>query len=114
MKSSDGQDQRITVRHPLLGDLSGRIIDAATGRESRCLALDVSESGLKLMSFEPMNPGTELILKVDEKSIRLRVIWISERQGDVEHYVCGVESLSKDLGLESLFVAKNWLSRKSS
>lgn len=114
MKFGEGPDQRVTLRHPLLGDLSGKIIIAATGKISRCLALDVSETGLKLMSFESMAPGTDLILRVDDKDIPLRVIWVSERQGDVEHFVCGVESLDRNQGLESLFVAKSWLSRKSS
>lgn len=114
MKSKSEQDQRITVRHPLLGDLSGKVLIAASRTISRCLALDVSESGLKLMSFEPLQPGTDLILIVDEMEIPLRVVWVNERSGDVSHFICGVESMDKSLGLESLFASKQWLGRKSS
>ncbi len=116
MAKHEKPDQRFKVRHPLLGDLSGKIL-LSTGKACRCLALDVSESGLKLMSFEPLSVGADLILRVDSNDTALKVVWVSERQGGVDHYVCGVTVASKskeDQGLESLFVKKNWLDRKSS
>ena len=116
MAMKEKPDQRFKIRHPLLGDLSGNIV-LASGKTCRCLALDVSDSGLKLMSFEPLTVGANLILRVDNMDTELKVVWVSARQGDVDHYLCGVTSAdthSEDQGLESLFVRKHWLERKSS
>ena len=116
MAKNEKLDQRFKVRHPLLGDLSGNIV-LASGKTCRCLALDVSDSGLKLMSFEPLTVGASLILRVDNHDTALKVVWVSERQGDVEHYVCGVTAAnnsSQEQGLESLFNNKQWLGQKSS
>jgi hypothetical protein len=116
MAKKEKIDQRFKVRHPLLGDLSGKIL-LSTGKTCRCLALDVSDSGLKLMSFEQLTVGAELILRVDNNDTALKVVWVSERQGDIDHYVCGVTLSNRseqEQGLESLFSKKNWLDRKSS
>jgi len=115
MVKNEKPDQRFKVRHPLLGDLSGKIVQSS-GETCRCLALDVSENGLKLLSFEPLAVGADLILRVDERDISLKVVWVSERQGDVDHYVCGVTTTEKNMldhGIESLFVDKQWLKKSS-
>ena len=61
-------------RKPLRG-LPGFLMTAESREEIYCFPVDVSKGGLGIYSTEMLVPGTELLLVIDRRRIRLEVVW---------------------------------------
>ncbi len=69
------KQNRKTSRHYLKQDLSKHIFAGKERTLIKCLGTDVSKEGLGIVCFEPLVPGSEVVLVVNKKDIKLNVAW---------------------------------------
>jgi hypothetical protein len=97
--SDEQKTKRASPRKRLILDLSKHLVVAEGRRPIRCLAVDVSRSGLGIVCFEALAPESEVILVLAEKGISLKVAWCkpdSVRQ-DVFHAGLGTSDLAVNI-----------------
>lgn len=102
------KESRRYLRRPLMGDLTGRLFLAESGRPIPCLALDVSVGGLRVLAHEELIPGAPMLLAIESCTLPLAVVWCQPDAKSRKSYACGLAS-SDDTDLEKFFISIRWL-----
>jgi len=103
------ETKRQGLRHPLLGELSGQLFVKKGCRTIRCLAVDVSNSGLRVLTGEKIPPRTLMFLKFENRRIPLTVVWCQKDGSRSGSYACGLKTTKPTDDLVELFTTKGWL-----
>ena len=91
--------KRLTPRQKMVIDLSKNLAHAENQLPIRCIAVDISPSGMGLISFEPLAADSNVILILKDQVISLKLKWCkpdSVRSG-VFHIGLGTADLSINL-----------------
>jgi hypothetical protein len=96
--------QRRHLRHPLTGDLTGRIVGKASGSVIPCMAVDVSKGGMRIVLTLDLPPGYELQLSMSGRIIPLVVVWCRKDPERKGRMACGLKCLDDSADLELLFL----------
>ena len=102
-------EKRYSVRRPLLGDLSGRLIYEATSRQIPCLAVDVSKGGLRILAREQLVPKTTLTLNFENQQVALVVVWCKPECNTTMSFACGLSAIDASCDLIKFFTIVGWL-----
>jgi hypothetical protein len=102
------KEVRRHIRRPLMGDLTGRLLVNSTGRLVPCLAVDVSDDGLRIMVSEELAPGVDMILALEGCNLPLVVVWCKPDARSRKSHECGLRSTG-NTNLERFFVSIGWL-----
>lgn len=102
------KESRRHLRRPLMGDLTGRLFVAESGRSVPCLAVDVSAGGLRVLAREELPPGAALLLAIESCTLPLIVVWCQPDAKSRGSYACGLAS-SSNADLEKFFASIGWL-----
>ncbi len=108
MGLSLAKESRRCLRRPLMGDLTGRLFVAESGRPIPCLAVDVSVGGLRVLAREELTPGAAMLLAIEGCTLPLVVVWCQPDAKSRKSYACGLAS-SSDTDLEKFFISIGWL-----
>jgi hypothetical protein len=103
MSDPSDANQRRHFRHPLTGDLTGRIVAAASGSVIPCMAVDVSRGGMRIVLTLDLAPGYQLLLKMHGLAVPLVVVWCKKEPARKGYFGCGLKSLDEAVDLEALF-----------
>lgn len=107
MSDSDHLNRRSAVRHPLTGELSGRLVSKDSGSTIPCIAVNVSATGLQvIMSLDP-EPGVSLELQVAGHIIPLTVIWCTREPSKRGYFSVGLCTENQSDNLELMFIPKS-------
>lgn len=92
-------EQREKSRVQLNGLLPGKIRNATTGNYVSCRPIDISESGLGILSSDQIKVGEVLILEIKDKEHCLRVEWEKKdfSKKDLVRFGLKVEDKTTDL-----------------
>jgi hypothetical protein len=96
MMSKDDKKKRASTRQKMVVDLSKYLIKAKDRCPIRCIAVDISQNGMGLISFEALEVETDTVLVLKEKEISLKIKWCkpdSVRNG-VFHIGLGSDDIS--------------------
>ena len=102
------KESRRYLRRPLMGDLTGRLFVAESGRPISCLAVDVSVGGLRVLAREELTPGAAMLLAIEGCTLPLAVVWCQPDAKSRKSYACGLASPSAT-DLEKFFITFGWL-----
>ena len=83
-------ESRRYLRRPLMGDLTGRLFLAESGRPIPCLAVDVSVGGLRVLANEELTPGAPMLLAIESYTLSLTVVWCQADAKSHKAYACGL------------------------
>ncbi len=101
-------EERRHARRPLMGDLTGSLLVASGRRPVPCLAVDLSNAGLRILAREELSPGVSMFLSIEGYNLPLVVVWCQPDTQSEGSYACGLASAS-DADLESFFRLVGWL-----
>lgn len=104
MNDSDHSIRRSHVRHPLTGELTGRVVSKQSGSIIPCIAVNVSVTGLQvIMSIDP-EPGASLELQIADRVIPLTVIWCMKEATKRGYFSVGLSTENQSDNLEEMFI----------
>jgi hypothetical protein len=98
------KERRIADRRQLTGLFPGKLLRAVDQREVMGKPVDVSRSGLGVLSAEQMDPGTELFLEIQGQRIALQIAWGQKDFGKRDLFRYGLVTVNPDDNLELLFL----------
>lgn len=104
MSHANPADKRRHLRHPLTGELSGSLVSKQSGSVIPCVAVDVSINGLRVILTLDLEPGSDLILRLNGKEVPLTVVWSMKEATRKGYFSCGLMSKSPHDNLEILFM----------
>jgi hypothetical protein len=98
-------ERRIHRRKKLTGLLPGRLSAGKGADVIRCKPVDISETGLGILTDAKLEVGTPLILSTEEHIIHLKVIWKNPDFSKSDLYRFGLEltDSSTKYNLEEIF-----------
>lgn len=103
-------ERRSNERRALTGLMPGRLFVYDTDRTLSARPVDVSKTGLGILSSDTLAEGTRIGLAVDkEQTVILCVIWRKEDFGKRDLYRYGLESVDKTLDMEQIFLTTGCL-----
>lgn len=100
---NDDSDNRKHVRHPLTGDLGGSLVSAG-GSAVPCVAVDVSASGMRVVSGIDLENGARMTLNIGTRKIQLEVVWCVKDKERKGRFSSGLRRLVETDNLELAFV----------
>ncbi len=107
--TTEDDELRRHLRHPLTGDLTGSLISAATGSKIPCIAVDVSQSGMKIVLTLDLDVGTKLFLRLaNQREVRLEVVWCRKEPTRKGYFACGLRRTEDTTDLEKIFTEAGW------
>jgi hypothetical protein len=109
MSSAPEDEKRMAVRHPLTGDLTGSMVSAKSGSTVPCIAVDVSQTGMRIVLALDLNVGAHLILKMNDLVIPLEVVWCRKEASRKGYFACGLKRRNEAQDLEKVFTDIGWM-----
>lgn len=106
---NSGSEKRIAVRHPLTGDLTGSMLSVKSGSKIPCMAVDVSQTGMRIVLTLDLSAGTHLILKMNDLVIPLEVVWCEKESSRKGYFRCGLRRSNEAQDLERIFREIGWM-----
>jgi hypothetical protein len=101
------KERRLADRRKLTGLLPGRMVFSATNGDVVCRPVDVSSNGMGIVvtnQKKEIEPGTELLLLLKDRPVRLQVAWGQPDFGKQDLFRYGLVTLDPQDNLEDLFV----------
>lgn len=96
-------EKRLSMRRRLSGLLPGRLVIDDTDADFECRLVDVSVSGMGVLSSDLLSAGSRLTLRTKEGNISLEVSWGQPDFGKQDLYRYGLKVLDENLDLEEVF-----------
>lgn len=106
------QERRLASRRRLTGLMPGRLIFATSRQDIACKPVDVSENGMGIVvadQKQEIEPGIELLLVLQDCSIRLLVAWGTPDFGKQDYFRYGLVTVDPKDNLETLFIESGCL-----
>lgn len=101
-------DKRLKPRKMLTGLLPGPLVDG-NGQKVNCKPVDISETGLGILTGELLNVGDQLYLQAPEKTVVLEVSWGKRDFGKQNLYRYGLSLEESQDNLEAIFTSTGCL-----
>lgn len=101
------KERRLAERRKLTGLLPGRLMVKDTKADILCRPVDVSPSGMGIVAhgqLEAFQPGTEIVLLVQNQPVRLQVAWSQRDFGKQDLFRYGLVTVAPEVDLVRLFV----------
>ena len=105
LNTNELEDRRRLPRQKLSGLLPGKMMMANQDKTLTIRPIDVSESGIGIMTAEWLREGDKLVMKVGRDHIKFKVIWIRRDFGKQDFYRAGLKMTSKKFNLIDVFRA---------
>jgi len=95
-------DKRLKPRKMLTGLLPGPLVNGL-GKKINCKPMDISDSGIGILTSEILNVGDELTLQVPDESVVLKVSWGKRDFGKQNLFRYGLNIEGESTDLEKIF-----------
>ena len=103
------KERRFADRRKLTGLLPGRLIIEETKAELTCRPIDVSANGMGIVVSRELEPGTQILLIMKERTIPLTTAWGSPDFGKQDMFRYGLITLNPADNLEEAFLVTGCL-----
>lgn len=103
------KERRISERRKLTGLLPGRLIIENTSQELECRPVDISVNGLGIVARKELDPGTTLLLVIQDRSIPLMIAWGQPDFGKQDMMRYGLVTLEPTDDLLATFISTGCL-----
>jgi len=98
------KERRLDNRRRLTGLLPGRLTKVSTGKDLPVKLVDVSQNGIGIIANEPLEPGSEIQLQLQERHISLLVAWVQPDFGKCDNFRYGLVTLNPEENIEQIFI----------
>ena len=85
-----------------LESISAKIYDAKTKREIDFAPINVSQQGLAIFTRQKLPEGTEVIMVLHPREVRLQVKWCQAKPDDLAIFRSGLEVMDPTVHLDEL------------
>ena len=103
------KERRFADRRKLTGLLPGRLMLEQSNTELTCRPIDVSANGMGIVVSRELEPGTQVLLIMKERTIPLTIAWGSPDFGKQDMFRYGLITLNPADNLEEAFLASGCL-----
>ena len=85
------------------------MVSVKSGSKIPCIAVDVSQTGMRIILTLDLNVGTALVLKMNDLVIPLEVAWCRKEPTRKGYFACGLRRCNEAQDLERIFTDVGWM-----
>ena len=85
------------------------MVSVKSGSKIPCIAVDVSQTGMRIVLTLDLSVGTALLLKINDLVVPLQVIWCEREASRKGYFRCGLERCNEAQDLERIFTEIGWV-----
>jgi len=101
------KEKRLQPRRRLSGLMPGKMVVPGDDRALSCKPIDISVHGLGVLISEKLNPGSNVVLQVNELQVRMTIAWRQPDFGKRDLFRYGLVTEDPTVNLEELFTQHN-------
>lgn len=98
------KERRLAGREKLTGLMPGKFFVRSSGQNISCRPVDVSESGLGILSADELTVDSEVCLQAGENEIIMKILWRKPDFGKNNLMRYGLRCTNPSINVASIFV----------
>lgn len=103
------KEMRLSQRRRLTGLLPGRLVLGESREDVFCKPIDVSVNGIGIVLAKEIDPGTRMVLLLQDREVALQIAWGQPDFGKQDMFRYGLVTLNPDDNLEDIFLTAGCL-----